>query len=113
MIFCDLVTFFLWTSVFDHKPDEKFYDFDKVREEINDRSSELTKDDQIITTEELKLTFYSKDVVDLTLIDLPGLIQNVDHDRPQELQTKLQDLIVSYNKIKNKYLVLISSQKKN
>ena len=33
--------------VFDHKPDEKFYDFDKVREEINDRSSELTKDGQI------------------------------------------------------------------
>lgn len=56
-----------------HRKGEKFYDFNKIRKEIEDQTNRLAGNDKNITDEPISLTIYSPYVVDLTLVDLPGI----------------------------------------
>ena len=56
-----------------HRRGEKFYDFDQIREEIDRRTDELAGGSKNISNKPISLTIYSPKVLDLTLVDLPGL----------------------------------------
>jgi hypothetical protein len=60
-------------GVFNHKPDEVFYDFDKIREEIEAETRNIAGDNKAISEKTINLRVFSPKVVDLTLVDLPGL----------------------------------------
>ena len=56
-----------------HLPGEKFYEFNKIREEIV-RDTELkTGKNAGISPQPINLRIYSPNVLTLTLVDLPGL----------------------------------------
>lgn len=74
-------------AVFSHK-EGPFKDFKEVRKEIMRRTNELAGDDRKIVESEIRLTIYSEDVVNLTLVDLPGLI-NVTEENQNENTPKL------------------------
>lgn len=50
-----------------------FTNFDKVRQEIEAQTAKLAGDKKNITDKPIQLVIYSKTVVDLTLVDLPGI----------------------------------------
>ena len=56
-----------------HKKGEKFYDFAQIRQEIERRTDEIAGDRKNISSKPISLTIYSPSVLDLTLVDLPGL----------------------------------------
>lgn len=56
-----------------HKKGEKFYDFDDVRNEINTQTNKLAGLNKNICSDPISLTIYSNKLVDLTLVDLPGM----------------------------------------
>ena len=56
-----------------HRKGEKFYDFSKIRKEIEEQTARIAGIDKNISDEPISLTIYSPDVVDLTLVDLPGI----------------------------------------
>ena len=56
-----------------HKKGEKFYDFEQIRQEIERRTDEIAGDRKNISSKPISLTIYSPSVLDLTLVDLPGL----------------------------------------
>jgi len=56
-----------------HRKGEKFYDFNKIRREIEEQTNRMAGSDKNITEEPISLTIYSPYVVDLTLVDLPGI----------------------------------------
>ena len=56
-----------------HKKGEKFYDFSKIRKEIEEQTFRIAGGDKNISEEPISLTIYSPYVVDLTLVDLPGI----------------------------------------
>jgi replication fork clamp-binding protein CrfC len=60
-------------GVFEHKPDDIFYDFDKIREEIEAETRNIAGDNKGISEKTINLRVFSPKVVDLTLVDLPGL----------------------------------------
>jgi GTPase SAR1 family protein len=56
-----------------HKKGDFFTDFEKVRDEIKAETNRLAGKDKGVTDKPISLVIYSPNVVDLTLVDLPGL----------------------------------------
>jgi hypothetical protein len=52
---------------------EKFTDFNKVKEKINELTEKVAGKNGGIINNPIKLTIYSKTCPDLTVIDLPGI----------------------------------------
>ena len=82
--------------VFGHKPEERLTDFKKVREEIKEQTNVLAGTGKEIVKTEIIVTIYSKDVVDLTLIDLPGFIKVAEEGLPENLPKTIQRLVRKY-----------------
>ncbi len=60
-----------------------FYDFDKIREEIERETDRLTGKNKGISEAPINLKIYSPHVLNLTLVDLPG-ITRVSTNRIEE-----------------------------
>ena len=58
---------------FSHEPSTKYTDFDQVRREIDNQTSRLAGREKGVTDKPIYLTVSSPNVVDLTMVDLPGL----------------------------------------
>ena len=56
-----------------HKKGQKFADFDQIREEIEAQTNVLASDGKNISSQPIHLQIFSPSVLDLTLVDLPGL----------------------------------------
>ena len=91
--------------VFSHNPDEKFSDFNKARREIEEQTKVLAGYENGIVKNEITVSIYSKDVVDLTLIDLPGFIKNATGIQPATLPKDIKSMVKKYI-IKESTLIL-------
>jgi replication fork clamp-binding protein CrfC len=69
-----------------HRKGEKFYDFDKIREEIEEQTSRIAGGDKNISDSPISLTIYSPNVVDLTLVDLPGITKVPIKGQPFDIE---------------------------
>ncbi|ORX78174.1 hypothetical protein K493DRAFT_332063 [Basidiobolus meristosporus CBS 931.73] len=56
-----------------HIPDKKFFDLTEVRKEIEKETSRLAGDNKGICRSPIQLKIFSTKVLNLTLVDLPGL----------------------------------------
>jgi dynamin 1-like protein len=54
---------------------EKFTDFEKVRDEIEERTARLAKSRTGISPIPIIVKVFSPDVIDLTVVDLPGIVK--------------------------------------
>ena len=62
-------------ATFEHLPEFQTTDFSEVCEEIKKKTIELAGEDKSISKTPIILTITSKNVPNLTLIDLPGLVR--------------------------------------
>lgn len=60
-------------GIFAEEPGTKYTDFDKVRAKIEELTDKLAGNNKGIVNKPIKLTVYSPEAPDLTLIDLPGI----------------------------------------
>ena len=56
-----------------HRPNELFYNFEEIREEIQRETDRLTGRNKGISSTAINLKIYSPHVLNLTLVDLPGM----------------------------------------
>ena len=59
--------------MFAEEPNNKITDFDKIRSKIEEFTDKLAGNNKGIVNKPIKLTVYSPEAPDLTLIDLPGI----------------------------------------
>lgn len=71
---------------FSHKQGEKYYDFSKVREEIERDTARICGNNQDISEVPIFLKIYSPKVVDLTMVDLPGMTKIPTGDQPKDIE---------------------------
>lgn len=83
-------------AVFAHKPNKQFYDFDEVRNEIVSQTERETGTGVAVTDKPINLKIYSPNVVNLTLIDLPGITRNPVGDQPKNIEEILRNMVVRY-----------------
>ena len=76
-----------------HAPGKKFTRFSDVRREIEDETDRETGRNRGISNKPINLTVYSPNVMDLTLVDLPGLTKNPVGDQPKDIENQVQQFL--------------------
>ncbi|KAK6119346.1 hypothetical protein DH2020_046915 [Rehmannia glutinosa] len=81
---------------FGHLPQRHFTDFSLVRKEIQDETDRITGKTKQISPVPIHLSIYSPYVVNLTLIDLPGLTKVAIEGQPESIAQDIEDMVRSY-----------------
>jgi hypothetical protein len=80
-----------------HCQDTIFTDFNKVRKEIEDETFRLCKDAGI-SDHPISLRVYSPNVLNLTLVDLPGLTKVATEGQPADLPQLIHNMVLKFIK---------------
>ncbi|KAJ3681764.1 hypothetical protein LUZ60_014337 [Juncus effusus] len=91
-----------------HMPRRKFTDFALVRKEIQDETDRLTGKSKQISNVPIHLSIYSPNVVNLTLIDLPGLTKVAIDGQPESIVEDIENMVRSYVEKPNCIILAIS-----
>ncbi|XP_027928434.1 dynamin-related protein 1E [Vigna unguiculata] len=91
-----------------HLPRRKFTDFSLVRQEIQDETDRLTGKTKQISPIPIHLSIYSPNVVNLTLIDLPGLTKVAVEGQPESIVQEIEAMVRSYVEKPNCIILAIS-----
>ncbi|KAL1352860.1 hypothetical protein HN51_016837 [Arachis hypogaea] len=91
-----------------HLPRRKFTDFSLVRQEIQDETDRVTGKTKQISPIPIHLSIYSPNVVNLTLIDLPGLTKVAVEGQPESIVQEIETMVRSYVEKPNSIILAIS-----
>ncbi|KAL6906361.1 hypothetical protein ACP4OV_003962 [Aristida adscensionis] len=91
-----------------HMPKRRFTDFALVRKEIQDETDRLTGKTKQISPVPIHLSIYSPHVVNLTLIDLPGLTKVAVEGQPESIVQDIETMVRSYVDKPNCIILAIS-----
>ncbi|PSS24843.1 Dynamin-related protein like [Actinidia chinensis var. chinensis] len=93
---------------FSHLPRRRFTDFAMVRKEIQDETDRVTGKSKQISPVPIHLSIYSSNVVNLTLIDLPGLTKVAVEGQPETIVLDIENMVRSYIEKPNCIILAIS-----
>jgi hypothetical protein len=79
-----------------HLPGEKFFDFNKIRDEIVRDTEAKTGKNAGISPQPINLRIYSPNVLTLTLVDLPGLTKVPVGDQPRDIEKQIREMLMKY-----------------
>ncbi|KAI5710584.1 hypothetical protein M8J75_009896 [Diaphorina citri] len=79
-----------------HTKDKVFRDFDDIRREIEDETERLAGKNKGICSEPIILKIYSTSVLNLTLVDLPGITKVPVGDQPDDIEAQIKQLVLHY-----------------
>lgn len=91
-----------------HVPKKRFTDFAAVRKEIQDETDRMTGRSKQISPVPIHLSIYSPNVVNLTLIDLPGLTKVAVEGQPDSIVADIENMVRSYVEKPNSIILAIS-----
>jgi replication fork clamp-binding protein CrfC len=90
-----------------HKRGIKYLNYEDIRKEIEIETERIGGKN--ISKEPINLSIYSPNVINLTLIDLPGLTKVAVSDQPSDIGVQIRDLVMHYIKQKNTIILAISA----
>ncbi|KAF8795944.1 Dynamin like protein [Argiope bruennichi] len=79
-----------------HVKGKTFTDFDAIRKEIEDETDRTTGSNKGISPHPINLRVYSPHVLNLTLIDLPGMTRIPVGDQPPDIENQIRDMLLTY-----------------
>ncbi|KAF5903638.1 dynamin-2 isoform X1, partial [Clarias magur] len=79
-----------------HCKGKKFVDFDEVRQEIENETDRITGSNKGISPIPINLRVYSPNVLNLTLIDLPGMTKVAVGDQPVDIEHQIRDMLLQF-----------------
>ncbi|XP_073834777.1 dynamin-1 shibire isoform X7 [Musca autumnalis] len=79
-----------------HCKGKKFTSFDEIRKEIEDETDRVTGSNKGISNIPINLRVYSPHVLNLTLIDLPGLTKVAIGDQPVDIEQQIRNMILQF-----------------
>ncbi|XP_038143838.1 dynamin-3 isoform X4 [Cyprinodon tularosa] len=79
-----------------HCKGKKFVDFDEVRAEIEAETDRITGSNKGISPIPINLRVYSPHVLNLTLIDLPGMTKVAVGDQPPDIEHQIRDMLMQF-----------------
>ncbi|XP_024992517.1 dynamin-related protein 1E-like [Cynara cardunculus var. scolymus] len=93
---------------FGHLPRRRFTDFALVRKEIQDETDRITGKTKQISPIPIHLSIYSPKVVNLTLIDLPGLTKVAVEGQSETIVEDIETMVRTYVEKPNSIILAIS-----
>ncbi|XP_046821458.1 dynamin-1-like protein isoform X2 [Vespa crabro] len=83
-------------GTFLHKKNKIFRNFDDIRSEIEAETDRTAGSNKGICPEPINLKIFSTSVVNLTLIDLPGITKVPVGDQPEDIENQIRQLVLEY-----------------
>ncbi|XP_061554739.1 dynamin-1a isoform X7 [Phycodurus eques] len=91
-----------------HCKGKKFTDFDEVRQEIEAETDRMTGANKGISPVPINLRVYSPHVLNLTLVDLPGMTKVPVGDQPADIETQIRDMLLQFVTKDNSLMLAVS-----
>uniref|UniRef100_A0A4W6FRH6 Dynamin-1-like protein n=1 Tax=Lates calcarifer TaxID=8187 RepID=A0A4W6FRH6_LATCA len=79
-----------------HTKNKIYTDFDEIRQEIENETERVSGNNKGISDEPIHLKIFSPHVVNLTLVDLPGITKVPVGDQPKDIEVQIRDLILKH-----------------
>lgn len=93
---------------FHHQPGRKFEDFKLVKQEIDSETARIAGSNKGINRQPINLKIFSPHVLNLTLVDLPGLTKVPIGDQPSDIEKQTRTLILEYIAKPNSIILAVS-----
>ncbi|KAJ8487215.1 hypothetical protein ONZ45_g14418 [Pleurotus djamor] len=88
--------------------DKRFTDFEEIRKEIEQETFRVAGQNKGISKLPISLRIYSPNVLDLTLVDLPGLTKIPVGDQPSDIERQIRSLVTEYISKPNCVILAVS-----
>nr|CCA17876.1 dynamin GTPase putative [Albugo laibachii Nc14] len=92
-----------------HIPGKKFTDFSEIRREIERETDRLTGKNKGISNKTINLKIFSPYVLNLTLVDLPGVTKVPVGDQPVNIEEQIRDMCVEFISNPNSIILAVTS----
>ncbi|GFV57802.1 hypothetical protein TNCV_3071811 [Trichonephila clavipes] len=91
-----------------HTKSKIYSDFDEIRKEIEAETDRMSGSNKGICHEPINLKIYSPHVVNLTLVDLPGITKVPVGDQPEDIEVQIRQLILQHISNPNAIILAVS-----
>ncbi|KAG7193047.1 Dynamin- GTPase protein [Scheffersomyces spartinae] len=91
-----------------HIPNKRFYNFNQIRREIESETARIAGQNKGISRLPINLKIYSPNVLNLTLVDLPGITKVPVGDQPGDIERQTRNLILEYISKPNCIILAVS-----
>ena len=81
---------------FRHSGETRFEDFDEIRDEISKETDKMAGTNRGISSDPIRLRIFSQHVLNLTLIDLPGITRVPVGDQPHDIEQRIRSMLLEY-----------------
>ncbi|XP_024979384.1 dynamin-related protein 3A-like isoform X1 [Cynara cardunculus var. scolymus] len=82
-----------------HVPGKRFYNFNEIRNEIQAETDREAGGNKGVSDKQIRLKIFSPNVLDITLVDLPGITKVPVGDQPSDIEARIRTMIMSYIKL--------------
>uniref|UniRef100_A0A674APY9 Dynamin-1-like protein n=1 Tax=Salmo trutta TaxID=8032 RepID=A0A674APY9_SALTR len=104
---CDWIKADEW-GTFLHSKNQIFTDFLEIRKEIEEETERSSGGNKGISPEPIYLKIFSPHVLNLTLVDLPGITKVPVGDQPEDIEAQVQEMILSFISNPNSLILSVS-----
>ncbi|XP_066166057.1 dynamin-related protein 3B isoform X3 [Oryza sativa Japonica Group] len=81
-----------------HAPARRFHDFDQIKREIQLETDKEAGGNKGVSEKQIRLKIFSPNVLDITLVDLPGITRVPVGDQPSDIESRIRSMIMQYIK---------------
>ncbi|KAL6269835.1 hypothetical protein ACE6H2_026746 [Prunus campanulata] len=92
-----------------HVPGTRFHDFSEIRREIQRETDREAGGNKGVTDKQIRLKIFSPNVLDITLVDLPGITKVPVGDQPSDIEARIRTMIMSYIKIPSCLILAVTA----
>ncbi|XP_025975506.1 dynamin-1-like protein isoform X4 [Dromaius novaehollandiae] len=92
-----------------HTKNKVYTDFDEIRQEIENETERITGSNKGISPEPIHLKIFSSNVVNLTLVDLPGMTKVPVGDQPKDIELQIRELILQFISNPNSIILAVTA----
>ncbi|XP_063761605.1 dynamin-1-like protein isoform X2 [Eleginops maclovinus] len=92
-----------------HTKNQIFTDFEEIRQEIENETERISGNNKGISDDPIHLKIFSPHVVNLTLVDLPGITKVPVGDQPNDIEVQIKDLILKHISNPNCIILAVSA----
>ncbi|KAK5830277.1 dynamin-related protein 3A-like [Gossypium arboreum] len=93
---------------FRHLPGRRFYDFSQIRREIQAETEREAGCNKGVSEKQIRLKISSPKVLNMTLIDLPGITKVPVGDQPSDIEARIRRMIMAYINNENCIILAVS-----
>ncbi|OAE24581.1 hypothetical protein AXG93_2415s1630 [Marchantia polymorpha subsp. ruderalis] len=91
-----------------HIPGRRFTDFTAIRKEIQAETDRELGTNKGISEKQIRLKIFSPNVLNITLVDLPGITKVPVGDQPSDIEARVRTMILNYIKHETCIILAVS-----